>query len=62
MLPQEEWIEIRRTREMRGIIQTIAHVAGGSLDLVRTVVVIAARHGALTTAKFDAHMQKRFIY
>lgn len=61
MLPQEEWIEIRRTRGPRRIIQTVAGVAGGHLDLVCIVVVIAQRHGALPTAKFDGHVQKRLI-
>ena len=61
MLPQEERIEIRRTREPRRIIQTIAGVARGHLDLVCIVVVIAQRHSALTTAKFDGHIQKRLI-
>lgn len=58
MLPQEEWREIRRARRS---IQTTADVAGEHLDLVCIVVVIAQRHSALTTTKFDGHTQKRFI-
>jgi len=58
VLPQKERTEISRTRWARRIIQTIASVAGGHLGLVCTVVVIAQRHGALTTAKVDGHRQK----
>lgn len=58
MLPQEEQTEIRRTRGPRRIFQTIACVSGGHLDLVCIVVVIARRHSALTTAKFDGNIQK----
>lgn len=61
MLPQEEKIDIRRTMGPRRIIQAIAGVAGGHLHLVSIVAATAQRHGALRTAKFGGHIQKRLI-
>lgn len=61
MVPQEEQTEIRRARGPRRIIQAIAGAAGGHIGLVCVVVAITQRHSALTTSKFDGHIQKRLI-